>query len=143
MIRICLVLLVSGHICAALSLTSKLLVFYRNLPSSPMWMCDLVIDIFVAAVPCVLPQSLMSQAVTTPKGAQVLVSCLPDVDAKALQEAATTLLSGLGDPGAVVLGTVAGDKCNFVAAFSPQVREGGGGNGVGILFSRRIICNGS
>jgi len=49
-------------------------------------------------------QSLMSQAVTTPKGAQVLVSCLPDVDAKALQEAATTLLSALGDPGAVVLG---------------------------------------
>ncbi len=70
-------------------------------------------------------QSLTSEAVSAPNGAKVLVAELPGVDAKAMDDAATTLLAALGDPAAVVLGTSSGDKANFVAAFSPAVVKGG------------------
>ena len=71
-----------------------------------------------------LLQGLVSSAVTSPKGAQVLVAELEGVDAKAMQEAAQKLAQRLGDPAAVVLGTrgPAGTAANFVATFSPKVR---------------------
>jgi hypothetical protein len=72
-----------------------------------------------------LPQALASQAVATDKGSKVLVAELEDVDAKAMQEAAVKLQAALGDSGAVVLGTKAGDKVNFVAAFGPAVVKAG------------------
>lgn len=55
----------------------------------------------------------------------MLVEELPGLDAKALQEAAASLLSQLGDPAVVLLasrgeGEAAG-KVSFVAAVSPQV----------------------
>jgi alanyl-tRNA synthetase len=71
------------------------------------------------------PQALAASAVPTAGGAKVLVSELPDVDAKAMQEAAQKLQAALGDSGAVVLGTRAGDRVNFVAAFGPGVVKAG------------------
>jgi alanyl-tRNA synthetase len=48
------------------------------------------------------------------------------VDAKAMQEAATSLLAALGDPAAVLLATSAADgKANFVCALSPAAVKGG------------------
>lgn len=73
-------------------------------------------------------QSLASQAVSTAKGAKLLVAELPGgVDAKALQEAAVSLQSSLGDPSAVLLASRAedGSKVNFVAAFSPAAVKAG------------------
>jgi alanyl-tRNA synthetase len=71
-------------------------------------------------------QALASQAQPGPGGVgRVLVEELPGLDAKALQEAAVSLLSQLGDPAVVLLaskgeGDAAG-KVSFVAAISPQV----------------------
>jgi alanyl-tRNA synthetase len=71
-------------------------------------------------------QFLASQAVATPSGAQLLVATLDGVDAKAMQEAATTLLAALGDPAAVLLATSSADgKANFVCALSPAAVKGG------------------
>jgi alanyl-tRNA synthetase len=88
-------------------------------------------------------QALVSQAVAAPKGGQVLVAEVSGVDPKALQEAATSLLAALGDPAAVVLGCGAGDKVNFVAAVSPQVRRCGGKGAActwGLQLVQECIC---
>lgn len=73
------------------------------------------------------PQALVSQAVTTAKGARVLVASLEGVDAKAMQDAAVSLQASLGDPAAVVLCTQspAEGKVYFAAAFSPEVVKAG------------------
>lgn len=84
-------------------------------------------DVSLTHVPSPPLQALVSQAVAAPGGGQVLVAEVSGVDPKALQEAATSLLAALGDPAAVVLGCGAGDKVNFVAAVSPQVRAAGAG----------------
>ena len=64
--------------------------------------------------------ALAGAAERTPGGAAVLVAELAGVDAKALGEAAGSLLAALGDPAAVLLGTAAADgKANFVCALSP------------------------
>eukprot|EP00891_Asterochloris_glomerata_P004769 jgi/Astpho2/4769/Aster-00316 len=70
--------------------------------------------------------ALAAQAVTTDKGAKVLVSELPGVDSKSLQEAATQLQEQLGDPAAVCLLSVPEEgKVSMVAAFSPAVVKQG------------------
>lgn len=75
-------------------------------------------------------QALASRAAPGPSGAgQVLVETLPGLDAKALQEAAASLLGQLQEPAVVVLaspgeGDAAG-KVSFVAALSPQAVAAG------------------
>lgn len=75
-------------------------------------------------------QALASRAVPGPSGAgQVLIETLPGLDAKALQEAASSLLGQLQEPAAVVLaspgeGDAAG-KVSFVAALSPKAVAAG------------------
>lgn len=66
-------------------------------------------------------QALASQAIAAPNGTKLLVCEMDGVDAKAMQEAASSLLNTLGDPAALVLGSKSDGKVNFVAAFSPQV----------------------
>lgn len=68
-----------------------------------------------------LPQSLLSEAVTTPSGIRWLVAELPGVEGKALQEAAVQLQASLGDPSAVILAAELDGNASFVAAFSPAV----------------------
>ncbi|KAI8465029.1 MAG: tRNA synthetases class II (A)-domain-containing protein [Monoraphidium minutum] len=71
-------------------------------------------------------QALAGQAARTPGGAALLVATLDGVDAKALQEAASSLLASLGDPAAVLLATAAPDgKANFVCALSAGAVKGG------------------
>eukprot|EP00882_Tetradesmus_deserticola_P025891 GHRQ01028477.1.p1 GENE.GHRQ01028477.1~~GHRQ01028477.1.p1 ORF type:complete len:370 (+),score=154.63 GHRQ01028477.1:411-1520(+) len=90
--------------------------------------------------------ALASQAQPGPGGSgRVLVAELPGLDGKALQEAAVSLLSQLGDPAAVLLaskgeGDAAG-KVSFVAALSPQVVKGGlqAGKLVGMVAK---VCGG-
>ncbi|KAF6257363.1 tRNA synthetases class II (A)-domain-containing protein [Scenedesmus sp. NREL 46B-D3] len=74
--------------------------------------------------------ALASQAQPGPGGAgAVLVEELPGLDAKALQEAAVSLLAQLGDPAAVLLASrgegAAAGKVSFVAAISPKVVRAG------------------
>lgn len=69
-------------------------------------------------------ESLVSTAVQLPGGAFV-VHELPGVDAASLAVAAQRMLERLGDPSAVVLGSVDEDKVSLVAAFSPQVVKAG------------------
>lgn len=71
------------------------------------------------------PQALASQAQRTPGGGSLLVATLDGVDAKAMQEAATSLLASLGDPAAVLLATAADGKANFVCALSPGAVKAG------------------
>ncbi len=69
-------------------------------------------------------QGLLSQAATNAAGVKVLVAELPDVDAKALGEAAAALLAQLPEPAAVLLGTrpsAGAGTASFVATFSPKV----------------------
>ncbi len=66
----------------------------------------------------------MSTAVRLPGGAFV-VHELEGVDAASLGVAAQRLQERLGDPSAVVLGSVADDKVSLVAAFSPSVVKAG------------------
>lgn len=70
--------------------------------------------------PRALPaQALASQAERMPGGGALLVAPLDGVDAKALQEAATSLLGSLGDPAAVLLASTSADgKASFVCALS-------------------------
>ncbi|GBF88584.1 alanine-tRNA ligase [Raphidocelis subcapitata] len=64
--------------------------------------------------------ALAGAAERTPGGAAVLVAELEGVDARALGEAAGSLLASLGDPAAVLLATASPDgKANFVCALSP------------------------
>lgn len=73
---------------------------------------------------CVYTQCLVSEAVTSPSGIKVLVAELPDVDPKALGEAAASLVTQLGDSAAVLLATrpsSGAGSANFIATFSPQV----------------------
>lgn len=53
---------------------------------------------------------------------RVVVENMDDTDADALKSAAEYLVDSLGDPAAVVLGSIPEDgKVSLVAAFSPQV----------------------
>ena len=70
-------------------------------------------------------EALVSAAQRLPSGAAVLVQELDGVDAASLGVAAQRLLERLGDPAAVVLGSVADDKVSLVAAFSPGVVKSG------------------
>jgi len=70
--------------------------------------------------------ALVNAAVEAPDGTKVVVEQLDGVDAKSLQGAAEQILAALGDPAAVVLGSVlAPDKVALVAAFSPAVVKTG------------------
>jgi len=80
-----------------------------------------------AAAAAAVLQALASRAQPGPSGVgSLLVEQLPGLDAKALQEAALSLLSQLPEPAAVLLASTdeadASGKVSFVAAFSPQVR---------------------
>ena len=66
----------------------------------------------------------MSTAVRLPGGVFV-VHELEGVDAASLGVAAQRMQERLGDPSAVVLGSVADDKVSLVAAFSPAVVKAG------------------
>eukprot|EP00775_Hariotina_reticulata_P010705 gene10705-10862_t len=75
-------------------------------------------------------QALASRVQPGPSGVgSLLVEQLPGLDAKALQEAALSLLSQLPEPAAVLLASSdeadASGKVSFVAALSPQVVKGG------------------
>ena len=67
----------------------------------------------------------MSTAARLPSGAALLVHELEGVDAASLGVAAQRMQERLGDPAAVVLGSVTDDKVSLVAVFSPQVVKSG------------------
>jgi alanyl-tRNA synthetase len=60
-----------------------------------------------------------------PNGTLVLVHELEGVDAASLGVAAQRMQERLGDPAAIVFGSVADDKVSLVAAFSPSVVKSG------------------
>ncbi|GAX83651.1 hypothetical protein CEUSTIGMA_g11076.t1 [Chlamydomonas eustigma] len=81
-------------------------------------------------------QALLTQAVTLANGLKGLVAELPDVDPKAMQEAAVGLQASLGEHSAVVLGTTRSEagsllgaaspgSANFVAVFGPKAIASG------------------
>ena len=70
-------------------------------------------------------EALIANAQRAPNGTAVLVQLLEGVDAASLGVAAQRLQERLGDPAAVVLGSVTDDKVSLVAAFSPQVVKAG------------------
>ncbi len=69
--------------------------------------------------------ALMTAVKRLPSGATFLVHELEGVDAAALGVAAQRMQERLGDPAAVVLGSVVDDKVSLVAAFSPGVVKAG------------------
>jgi len=85
---------------------------------------------------------LMPLALRLPSGVRLLVQQLDGVEAAALGAAAQHLQAQLGDPVAVVLGSVAADdKVCLVAAFSPAVVKRGASAG-GLLAPLAKMCGG-
>jgi alanyl-tRNA synthetase len=101
---------------------------------APDVVCPATLSHALVCVRIVVPQTqlalakadaLMSAVKRLPSGAAFLVHELEGVDAASLGVAAQRMQERLGDPAAVVLGSVADDKVSLVAAFSPGVVKGG------------------
>jgi len=99
---------------------TALLILTSSFNAVPLCRCFLLLVVL-------LLQALASRVQPGPGGVgSLLVEQLPGLDAKALQEAALSLLSQLPEPAAVLLASTdeadASGKVSFVAALSPQVR---------------------
>ncbi|CAK9224586.1 unnamed protein product [Sphagnum jensenii] len=72
-------------------------------------------------------EALIPTAISVgPSGARVLVASFDQIDPESLKAAAEYILSELGDPAAVVLGSCPGDgKVSIVATFSPKIVDSG------------------